>query len=56
MPLTPAAGRYILNHCARDLHTLEALLDRLDRISLAEKKRPTIAVIQQALQESPEDD
>lgn len=54
MQLAPAAARYILNHCPRDLHSLEALLDQLDEVSLAEKKRPTIPVIQLALSLSKE--
>jgi DnaA family protein len=54
MQLAPAAARYILNHCPRDLHFLETLLDRLDRRSLAEQKRPTIAVIRRTLDGSDE--
>ena len=52
MPLAPAAARYILNHCPRDLHYLESLLDRLDDYSLAQQKKPTIALIQRALEKS----
>jgi DnaA family protein len=55
MQLSNAASRYILNHCPRDLHALESLLDRLDEVSLAEKKRPTIPIIQQALHTLEED-
>lgn len=54
MELTPGAARYILNHCPRDLHSLEALLDRLDHRSLAEQKQPTIAVIRRALDDADE--
>ena len=49
MQLAPAAARYILNHCPRDLHSLERLLERLDHWSLAEQKRPTITLIRRAL-------
>ena len=54
MELAPTAARYILNHCPRDLHSLEALLDRLDRRTLAEQKKPTIAVIRRAMDGSDE--
>jgi DnaA family protein len=56
MQLAPAAARYMLYHCPRDLHSLEALLDRIDQISLAEKKRPTIPLIQLALRPSEDHD
>jgi DnaA family protein len=46
MELSATAGRYILNHCARDLHSLQALLDRLDDASLAAQRKPSIAMIQ----------
>jgi len=49
MQLSEAAARYILNHCPRDLHSLEKLLDRLDAVTLAEKRKPSIALIQKAL-------
>lgn len=49
MQLSTAAARYILNHYPRDLHSLETLLDCLDRLSLAEKKKPGIPVIRQAM-------
>jgi DnaA family protein len=49
MRLEPAAARYVLNHCPRDTHSLEALLERLDHLTLAEQRRPTIALIRRAL-------
>jgi len=51
MRLETAAARYILHHCPRDPHSLETLLERLDRITLAEQKRLSIALIRQALAE-----
>jgi DnaA-homolog protein len=49
MRLEHAAARYVLNHCPRDTHSLEALLERLDHLTLAEQRRPTIALIRRAL-------
>jgi DnaA family protein len=51
IPLRNEAARYILTRCKRDLRTLDALLDRLDRISLAEQRRPSIGLIQRAMED-----
>lgn len=45
LPLEVA--RYILSRYPRDLHSLFALLDRLDRAALASQRRVTVAFIQQ---------
>jgi DnaA family protein len=50
IPLRSAEARYILNRCPRDPHSLQALLDRLDRLSLAAQRRPSIALIRQLLE------
>jgi len=55
MQLNKAAASYILNRCPRDSHSLEHLLDRLDHRSLAEQKRPTIALIRSVLTDGEED-
>ncbi len=49
MSLPEETARYILNHCPRDNHSLEELLDRIDRESLAEQRRPTIPFVSQLL-------
>ena len=36
------AARYILNRFPRDMHSLFALLDRIDRLTLAQQRRVTI--------------
>ena len=43
--LAEDAGRYVLNRYPRDTHALFALLDRLDKGSLAEQRRVTIPFI-----------
>ncbi len=49
MPLDTAAARFLLRQLPRDLPTLIAFLDRLDRASLSAKRRPTIPFIKQLL-------
>ncbi len=39
LALPPETGRFLLRRCQRDMHTLYALLDSLDRQSLAEQQR-----------------
>jgi DnaA family protein len=49
MTLDAGQTRYILSHCPRDPRALEALLERLDRLTLAAQRRPTPALIRAAL-------
>jgi DnaA family protein len=49
MRLGDEAARFILSRWRRDLHSLEALLERLDQASLREQKRPTISLIQRLI-------
>jgi DnaA family protein len=49
MTLDAGQTRYILSHCPRDPHALEALLERLDRLTLAAQRRPTLALIRAAM-------
>jgi DnaA family protein len=41
--------RYLLNHLPRDLASLHAVLDRLDRHSLARQRAVTLALVRDAL-------
>lgn len=43
------AGRFLLNHCARDMRSLWQTLDRLDHASIAAQRRLTIPFIKEAL-------
>ncbi len=43
------AAAYLLKHCPRDLHSLFAILDRLDDASLQAQRRISIPFIKQAL-------
>ena len=41
------AARYILNRFPRDMHSLFALLDRIDRLTLAQQRRVTIPFLRE---------
>lgn len=43
------AARYILNRFPRDMHSLFALLDRIDRLTLAQQRRVTIPFLRELL-------
>ncbi len=45
LQLPDEVAAYLLRHCARDLPSLYALLDRLDQASLAEQRRLTIPFV-----------
>ncbi len=49
--LGPQAGRYLLTHYARDLASLWALLEKLDKASLAAKRKLTLPFLKQVLGE-----
>ncbi len=49
MQLTDSVGRYLLNHCPRDLSALFACLDQLDSASLEEKRMLTIPFVKSVL-------
>ena len=42
-------GRYLLNHYRRDMASLCAMLDRLDRASLAARRRLTVPFVKTIL-------
>jgi len=44
-----AVGNFLLNHCARALPELFAILERLDHACIAEQRRLTIPFVKQAL-------
>jgi len=54
--ISPQAGRFLLTHYDRDLSSLWALLTKLDRASLAAKRKLTIPFLKQILREEPRDD
>lgn len=51
IPIDPAVFRYLLTHWQRDMNSLLNMLDTLDRYSLAMKKRITLPLLRQLLQQ-----
>jgi DnaA family protein len=49
LELPAATARYLLRRTRRDMHTLAAMLEALDRASLAAQRRLTIPFVRQAL-------
>ncbi|MFU8788458.1 MAG: DnaA regulatory inactivator Hda [Methylobacter sp.] len=47
--ITPQAGRFLLTHYDRDLASLWALLEKLDKASLAAKRKLTVPFLKQIL-------
>lgn len=47
--ISPKAGRFLLTHYDRDLSSLWALLNKLDQLSLAAKRKLTIPFLKQIL-------
>lgn len=47
--LSDKVGRYLLNHCSRDMHTLFATLEKLDHFSLAEQRYLTVPFVRKVL-------
>lgn len=48
--LTEDVGRYLLSHCPRNMTTLFAALDALDKASLAAQRRLTIPFVREVLE------
>jgi len=53
--IAPQAGRFLLTHYDRDLASLWALLEKLDRASLAAKRKLTLPFLKQILNEDSHD-
>ena len=53
--LTEEVVWYLLNHLPRDLSSLNAVLDRLDRHSLARQRAVTLPLVREALSDSNDD-
>jgi DnaA-homolog protein len=53
--ISPQAGRFLLTHYDRDLSSLWVLLKKLDRASLAAKRKLTIPFLKQILDEKSHD-
>jgi DnaA family protein len=53
--IAPQAGRFLLTHYDRDLASLWALLEKLDRASLAAKRKLTLPFLKQILDEDHHD-
>ncbi len=49
LQLQPAAARWMVTHCSRDPKRLLALLERLDRLSLAQHRRLTLPFVRDQL-------
>ena len=55
LTLSEEVVRYLLNHLPRDLASLHAVLDRLDRHSLARQRAVTLALVRDALSKNDDD-
>ncbi len=55
MRLETKAAKYILQHCPRDLHSLERVMDRIEAATLAEKRPPNLFFLRQLLGKDTED-
>jgi DnaA family protein len=53
LAFVPAALDWMLRRCSRDLPSLEALLERRDRASLAAQRRLTVPFLRQVLESDP---
>ena len=53
--LQPEVGRYLLTHVQRDMPTLLAILDTLDRYSLEAKRAVTVPLVRELLAVGPAD-
>jgi len=51
--ISPQAGRFLLTHYDRDLASLWALLEKLDRASLAAKRKLTLPFLKKILTQTP---
>lgn len=49
LDLPESTARYVLSHMRRDMHSLQALLEKLDHVSLVRKQRLTIPLVKVAL-------
>ncbi len=47
--LPASVGQFLLNRCARNMHDLHALLDRLDNASLSAQRKITIPFVKEVL-------
>ncbi len=54
LQLQPAAARWMVTRCSRDPKQLLALLERLDRLSLAQRRRLTLPFVRDQLGSDPE--
>lgn len=52
MPIEEALIDYLLRHGRRDLPSLLAAIDRLDRVSLEQKRLPSLPLLRELMQES----
>ena len=49
MSLPASVSQYLLTHCARDMHQLKEIIEKLDKASLAAQRKLTIPFIKQTL-------
>ena len=49
LELSKSVGHYILNRCARNMHDLRTVLDRLDHASLVAQRKLTIPFVKDVL-------
>lgn len=53
LELGQAAGQYLLNHCQRDMASLERIFAALNRASLAQMRKLTVPLIKEVLAATP---
>jgi DnaA family protein len=54
LDVSPQIGRFLLNHCARDLHSLWQVLEIIDHATLAAKRKLSIPFLKKILDQSHE--
>lgn len=50
LELPTSVGQYIINRCARNMHDLQAILERLDHASLVAQRKLTIPFVKEVLE------
>jgi DnaA-homolog protein len=54
LQLPEKVAQYLISHCARDMHYLQATIDTLDKASLAAQRKLTIPFVKQILSTPPQ--
>jgi len=52
LEITPRTGQFLLNQCSRDFPSLWTLLEKIDYVTLATQRKPTIPLIKKILKQN----